>query len=303
MTICSPEKRVIALGFFDGVHLGHAALLSKASSKAAEIGACPSVLTYDNHPETLITGQKVPLICTAYNRAELIRERFMIQEVIFSHFDRNLMETPWQHFISDFLAEKFSAIHVVAGHDFHFGYKGEGNPERLVSECGKLGIGCDIVGRVELDGITISSTYIRKLIAQGDMERAAEFLGYPHRISGVVRHGQKIGSSFGFPTVNLDIPDEIQMPSFGVYITNVMLNGKRYPSVTNIGVNPTMSRNIAPRLESTLLDFGGNLYGKKISVELLRYIRPESDFQSASVLKEHIVKDVEIAKAYFSKKQ
>ena len=175
------EKRVIALGFFDGVHLGHGALLRRVGGKALELGAVPAAVTFDTHPENLILKTPaVPLLSSPLDRAELLRRCYGIREVIVAHFDERMMHMPWREFVTDYLAAEHGAVHLVAGHDFHFGYKGEGNPERLRELCGQLGIGCDIIPKVEKDHITVSSTYIRTLIAQGEMERAMEFLGHPH---------------------------------------------------------------------------------------------------------------------------
>lgn len=135
-----------------------------------------------------------------------MRHYYGIKEVIVASFDA-MMRMDWEDFILQYLVKELGVVHVVAGHDFHFGYMGKGNPERLREKCAQLGIGCDIIPKVEQDGITISSTYIRTLVAQGEMERATQFLGHPHILSDRVSHGKHIGgSSLGFPTVNLKIP-------------------------------------------------------------------------------------------------
>jgi riboflavin kinase/FMN adenylyltransferase len=129
------------------------------------------------------------------------------------------MHMAWNAFIQDMLVSRFHASHVVAGHDFYFGYRGEGNPARLRAECARLGVGCDIIERVEIDGITVSSTYIRKLIAQGDMERAALFLGHPHMLSGSVQRGRRLGTRIGIHHHQSDCPESLQEPARGVYAT------------------------------------------------------------------------------------
>ena len=148
------EKRVIALGFFDGVHLGHGALLRRVGEKALELGAVPAAATFDTHPENLILKTPaVPLLSSPLDRAELMRRCYGIREVIVAHFDERMMHMPWREFVTDYLAAEHGAVHLVAGHDFHFGYKGEGNPERLRALCRELGIGCDIIPKVEKDHI------------------------------------------------------------------------------------------------------------------------------------------------------
>ena len=164
--VLNKSKRVIALGFFDGVHRGHGALLKRVVEKSRELGAVASAFTFDRSPTAAITGQVVPLLSSVEDRAWLMRTCYGIQEVIVSSFD-GMMRMDWRDFITQYLVKELGVVHVVAGHDFHFGYMGKGNPQRLQETCAQLGIGCDIIGKVELEDITISSTYIRTLIAQG----------------------------------------------------------------------------------------------------------------------------------------
>ena len=257
------QKRVIALGFFDGVHRGHGALLSRVAEKAAELGATPAAVTFDTHPEKLILGSPMPLISSPNDRAELMRRDYGIREVIVARFDERMMHMPWEEFVSEFLVKEHGAVHLVAGHDFHFGYKGEGNPGRLREKCAELGVGCDIIPKVELDGITISSTYIRTLLAQGEIERANYFLGHPHTLTDTVHHGKKLGSTLGFPTVNLRFQPGVLIPARGVYATKVWFeNGESRPAVTNVGVRPTVDSQGEVNVEGFILDFDGDLYGQ-----------------------------------------
>ncbi len=293
-------RRVIALGFFDGVHIGHGALLSRTAALAKELDATPAALTFDSHPERLITGHAVPLLLTITERAELMRRLYGIQEIILAHFDMEFMQMRWKDFVDRRLSEEYGAVHVVAGHDFHFGYRGEGNPSLLKEYAGTRGMGCDIVGRVELDGITVSATYIRKLVAQGEMQTAARFLGHRHQISGLVEHGRKLGSSLGFPTVNISIAPEVQHPAYGVYATSVEVGGIVYAAATNVGVRPTVDNHERVTVESTLFDFDGDLYGKPICVLFDKFLRPERHFPSLSELQRQISLDIQEAKLFHS---
>ena len=235
-------KRVIALGFFDGVHLGHGALLRLCAQRAGELDAVPAAFTFDLHPSTLIPGKEpVPLLTTPADRAGLMERCYGIEEVIVAHYDQKMMTTPWRDFVTSYLVRDHGAIHLVVGHDFHFGYKGEGDPKKLQALCRELGIGCDVVPKVELDGITVSSTHIRSLMAQGDMAGALRFLGHPHVLTATVRHGKHLGSQLGFPTANLAFPDGLLVPARGVYVTRAVLeNGESHPAVTNVGIRPTV---------------------------------------------------------------
>lgn len=292
-------KRVIALGFFDGVHKGHGALLRRVTERAQTLDAVPTAFTFDVHPESLILGRATPLLSTTADRADLMRRLYDIQDVVVAHYDRNMMKTPWEAFITDYLVRDCSAVHVVAGHDFHFGYRGEGNPERLKLKCRDLGIGCDIIHPVLQDGITVSSTYIRTLVAQGEMERARTFLGHPHTLSETVAHGKKLGSTLGFPTVNLHIPAGVVVPSRGVYATRIWVDGVPHMAVTNVGSRPTVDDGEALTVEGFLLDFEGNLYDKTVRVEFYKFLRPEEKFPSLDALRAEIMHNVEQTRTYF----
>ena len=293
-------KRVIALGFFDGVHLGHGALLQAVTRAADRLGASACAFTFDRHPASAITGHPVPLLSSVEDRVWLMRHYYGIQEVIVASFDA-MMRMDWEDFVTQYLVQDLGVVHVVAGHDFHFGYMGKGNPERLREKCAQLGLGCDIIGRVEQDGITISSTYIRTLIAQGEMERANQFLGHPHILSNRVGHGKKLGgSTLGFPTVNLRVPDQVIFPAFGVYATRVWFDGQCRCAVTNVGVRPTVSENDnRVTVEGFLLDFDGDLYGHQVRMEFFQYLRGERKFPSLQALSQEIGRNVEQTRNYF----
>lgn len=292
-------KRVIALGFFDGVHKGHGALLRRVAERARERNAVPAAFTFDTHPESLILGRATPLLSTTADRADLMRRLYGIQDVIVAHYDREMMKTPWEDFITDYLVRDCGAVHVVAGHDFRFGYRGEGNPERLKQKCRELGLGCDIIHPVVQEGITVSSTYIRTLVAQGEMERAREFLGHPHTLSETVAHGKKLGSALGFPTVNLSIPEGVVVPALGVYATRVLVDGQPHMAVTNVGSRPTVDDGDKLTVEGFLLDFSGDLYDKTVRIEFYKFLRPEEKFADLDALRREIARNVEQTRTFF----
>ncbi len=294
-------KRAIALGYFDGVHRGHQALMQRAVQRAGETGAISSVFTFDTHPDTVITGNPVPLITSEARRRDEIRELGGVDEVIFARFNDELRNMEWRDFIDEVLAGQFHACWVITGENNRFGYRGQGTPERLQEECARLGIGCDIVESVKIDGIVVSSTYIRQQIAAGNMERAAEFLGHPYTIAGVVLHGRRVGRTLGYRTVNLALPREMQEPPFGVYVSRVIVDGTPHAAVTNIGVHPTFGSGDAACIEPHILGFDGDLYGKYIRVELLHFLRPEQRFADSEVLKTAIAADIAQAKDWFEK--
>ena len=297
----SIKEKVIALGFFDGVHLGHAALLRRTVEAAAQRGVTPAVFTFDRPPKEVVTGVPCPLINSAEDRRELVRRLYGIQEVIMVPFDREMMTTPWDKFVTDILVGRYHAVHLVAGHDHHFGHKNQGSPELLLEKCAELGLGCDIIPEVEVGGITVSSTYIRRLVELGQISRANRFLGHPHTLTGSVRHGRGIGSSRLYPTANLIIPPHVLVPSHGVYVTRATLpEGASYAAVTNVGTRPTVNNGTDITVEACLLDFEGDLYGKTLRLEFFEHLRDEVRFDSLDALKAQIAADAEATRQYFA---
>jgi len=297
------KKRVIALGFFDGIHIGHSALMRKTLQTGREKNLVPSVITFDMHPLSLVSGNTVPLINSPEDRAALIHRVFGIDDIIFLHFDKETSRMQWDRFI-DHLVDEFGARHLVAGHDFRFGSGGTGNSELLARKCAQLGLGCDIVPEVRYDGIICSSTYIRELITDGNMERANAFLGHPHVLTDVVRYGYRLGRTLGTPTINMCFPDGVLIPAFGVYATKAFLgDGGAYTGVTNIGVRPTVDNSGQITAETHILNFQGNLYGRQVRIEFFTRLRPENRFQDVDELKAQIQKDCNDTMEYFSHRE
>lgn len=295
------NKTVIALGFFDGVHLGHGALLSRTAQEAKARGCQSAVFTFSRPPKEVVTGIPCPLINTPDDRAHLLKTVYGIDQVILVPFDKEMMTTSWQDFVTEILVKRYHAVHLVAGHDHHFGHKNQGSPELLQGLCAQLGLGCDIIDKVEREGITVSSTYIRHLVELGQMERAKDFLGHPHLLSGTVHHGRRIGHTIGIPTVNLTIPPHVLEPAYGVYATRVTLqDGTAYMGVTNVGKRPTVNNGHDTTVETWLLDFDGDLYEQAIQVEFFVHLRDEIRFDSLDALKHQIQTDAQHTRDIFS---
>jgi len=292
------QKTVIALGFFDGVHLGHGALLRKTAARAAELGAVPAAFTFDRSPREFVTGQTVPLLTSVDERAALIRDCYGIERTIVAPFDREMMTMSWRDFLETLLLARHGAVHLVAGHDYRFGHKNEGTPERLLAFCAERGIGCDIIPKVELGGVTVSSTHIRTLVESGDIAGANAFLGHPYLLTGPVVHGRGLGTRELFPTANLlPSPGHI-VPAYGVYATRVYLpSGETFPGVTNVGVRPTVSSDGSVTVETHLAGFSGNLYGQSLRLDFLARLREERRFDSTHALHDQIQRDIEDARA------
>ncbi len=298
------QRRVIALGFFDGVHMGHGALLRTVAERARTLDALPCAFTFDRSPTAALTGKAVPLLSGVEDRTALMRALYGVQEVIVAPFGR-MRQMDWQDFVAQYLKKELGAVHVVAGHDFHFGYRGQGDPRRLQEKCRELGMGCDVIPKVEIDGTTVSSTYIRALVEEGRMERARWFLGHPHTLSGPVVHGSELGRTLGTPTANLLVPAGVIAPRFGVYASRVVLpDGGVKAAVTNVGFRPTVNNDQrAVTVESWILDYQGSLYGQLIRVEFYAHLRPERKFPSVEALRQAILENSRQTRDYFAREQ
>ena len=287
---------VLALGFFDGVHRGHAALLRQAVLVSEREGIPSAVMTFDTHPDTLVRGEPVELINSAPDRAWLIRHYFHIDRVEFFRFTEDTMRTPWRTFL-DTIRSELGAVHFVVGYDFRFGWRGEGTAALLRNYCRENALGCDIIDPVVLDGITVSSTYIRGLLKAGNMREAERFMGHPHILSDMVRHGRALGRKLGAPTVNMRFAPGVLIPRYGVYAAKAHLREGVFSAVTNIGVRPTVSSDHTVSVESHLLDYSGNLYGRPVLLEFVEHIRDEIAFSSVDELSAQISADTERARS------
>lgn len=284
------EKLVAALGFFDGVHIAHGALLEKTAAAAKKMGAVPAAVIFDRSP----VKTNIELLNTVEDRKFLIKSIYGIDRTIELKFTDDMMRTPWDKFARE-LVKEHNVCGFVAGYDFTFGYKGEGNSEKLKEISRQMGVFCEIVDKIELDGIAVSSTYVRSLLKDGDVKTANKFLGHRHILTAEIVTGKQLGRTIGVPTANMLIPEGVITPKNGVYAALFyMPDGRHYRAVTNIGVRPTVS-GVGVTVESFVLDFSGDLYGKTCRVELLDFIRPEQKFSGLDELKAQISRDAESA--------
>ncbi len=292
------ERTIYALGFFDGVHLGHAALLAACRELAKEYGCKAGVLTFATHPDALVLSKAPGLINTDADRERLLRAHGM-DTVITLPFDENLRTMSWQDFFR-LLTEKHNAGGIVCGEDFRFGYRGEGNAAKLKAACKNAGIPCVIVPQQRLNGTVVSSTYVRELLAQGEMEKAVKFLGHPHILTGKVVAGRQLGRTIGVPTANILLPEGLLIPKCGVYACTCHVGGHCYLAVTNIGSRPTVEGHQV-RAESWILDFEGDLYGKEITLAFYTFLREEEKFPDLASLQAEIQKNGEETRKFFGK--
>ena len=284
------KKFVYALGFFDGVHRGHAELLRRCRELAGD-GLEPGAVTFLGHPDTLVLGVTPGLINTPADRERLLREIGGVRRVVALPFDRKMCAMAWDDFL-DMLMEAHDAAGFVCGEDFRFGYQGKGTAEHLADYCRQRDLPWAVVPEQLCHGERISSTRIRQLLEAGDAARAAEFLGHPHMLTGTVIHGRQLGRTLGIPTANLALPEGLAEPRHGVYACRVTVDGKIYGAVTNIGTRPTVDgRGVT--VEPWILDYDGDLYGKELRLEFLQFLRPERKFPDLDALKAEILRNAE----------
>ena len=293
------DKTVFALGFFDGVHIGHQALLKACKELSDKLGCQAGVITFASHPDKLVLGQAPKLLNTLQDRARLLQSYGDFRVEVLP-FDEKMQKMPWQDFFC-LLTTEYGAAGLVCGEDFRFGNRGEGNAELLKDACEKAGIGCEIVREQTVEGIRVSSTYIRGLLEQGEMEQANRFFGHPHILTGKVVAGRKLGRTIGIPTANLELPEGLVVLKKGVYACKVCVEGNTYQAVTNVGNRPTVDGHHIT-VEPWILDFDGDLYGKEITVEFHAFLRPEEKFENLTALQAQIRRDGKKTRIFFDKK-
>lgn len=283
------KKYIYALGFFDGVHLGHQALLRQCCSLAKEYGCSTAAITFDRHPKSLFTETPTVLISTVPDRKLLLR-RYGMDHVQVLPVTRQVMGQPWQDFLQ-FLLD-LGAAGFVCGDDFHFGCRGEGDAEKLKQFCRERGLPCAVVPEQTVGDIRISSTYIRRQIETGDMATAVKFMGHPYTLTGTVVRGQQLGRRLGIPTANLRLPAGLAIPKLGVYACRVGIDGRSYRAVTNIGTRPTVAGE-GITVEPWILDYEGDLYGREITLEFFYFLRSEQKFPTLEALQAEIRRNAE----------
>lgn len=283
------EKTALALGFFDGVHRAHRTLLETARAYGEAHGMTPAAVTFDRRPAAVLRGEPENLVMTYADRVRALTDCGMarVETLTFSY----VRDMPWEEFVDRVLIEKYHAGFVAAGFDFRFGRCAEGDAEKLRTRLAEHGILCEILARMNgTDGTACSSREIRAMLTRGEVSRAAAEMGRAYGYDGVVVHGKGLGRRFGFPTMNVPIPEELVRPATGVYVTRVRVRGVWYAAVTNV--------NAAGLSESCAMDFTGDVYGERVRVEYRERLRGMRKFESWEALAEQIERDKEAARVY-----
>jgi riboflavin kinase/FMN adenylyltransferase len=291
----------LAIGVFDGVHLGHQAVISTSAQNARAADAIPVVVTFDPHPAKVLRPEKAPHLLTATQHKIALIRALGVAHLLVIRFDREFAATPPENFVDQLVSNANPLREICVGHEWSFGRNRAGNLDLLKKLGGRLNF--DVVGisPVSVNGNVVSSTAIRHAIEKGDFATAAEMLGRDYTILGTVVHGEAVGNRIGFPTANLSAHSE-QFPPNGVYLAEAWVQGDSYHGVINLGVRPTVARGEPQRtLEIHLFDFNRDIYGEEIEVRFVQYLRSEQKFDSIDALKKQIETDVQRARELSAK--
>jgi riboflavin kinase / FMN adenylyltransferase len=292
---------VLTLGVFDGLHLGHQKIMNTVVTRAKAVNAVATAITFDPHPRAVLHPESAPPLLQTLDQRLANFEVLGIEQAIVILFDREFASQSAEEFIVDIIHDRMHAKEVYLGKGFAFGRARAGNIDLLRKMSGELGFIADEVPEVQLRGQRISSSKIRKLLAQGRVNLVRRMLGRPYGVEGVIIRGDRRGHTIGFPTANLH-PHNRVIPKFGVYATATLIGGVWRRSITNIGVRPTFGVDTEPSIETYIFDFSGELYGDVLRVRFLHRIRDECKFNGIEELKAQIEKDTRRALNYFSRK-
>lgn len=283
---------VVALGCFDGIHLGHRAVIQSAKEQALHLGLPLTVWTFEEPPKNYFFPGSVPLITDKRAKQEQMR-RLGVDVLVCVPFEQNVCQMKAEDFFDTILVKRLKATHIVCGFDYSFGVGGKGTVELLTKLCHNASIGITVLPAVTVDRQAVSSSAIRQAMEAGDAEKVTALLGRPYSLRTVVVDGQKLARKLGFPTINQVFSPGALIPRYGVYATRVTMQGskRRYYGITNVGIRPTVGGKTL-YAETHIFDFHGDLYGKWVKVEFLSFIRGETSFQSLKDLQAQVYTDI-----------
>lgn len=292
--------RVLAIGNFDGVHLGHRALLERLVATARQHGLPPAVMTFEPHPRELFTPEQAPARLTSLREKLALLEGCGIEEVYLLHFSRKLAGLTAGEFIERVLVRGLAVRHLIIGDDFRFGKGRAGDFGMLEAAGQRHGFGVEAMHTIEINGERVSSSAVRDALGAGELEHAARLLGRSYCISGRVVHGGKIGRQLGFPTANIQLKRK-RVALTGVFAAVVSGLDKRHlPGAASLGVRPTLGQGLRPVLEVHLFDFDREIYGTHVTVHFMHKLRDEARYASLDALRTQIARDVAAIQEYFA---
>ena len=295
-------RPVLTVGNFDGLHLGHRAIVDIVVQRARQLAGSAIVYTFEPHPRKVLQPDRAPRLLTTLEQKLELLEGMGVDAAVVEPFDREFAGTPAEMFIRRNLHERIRPVEVYVGYDFHFGRDREGSM-RLLTEMGpRLGFSVTIIPEVTVDAGDVNSTRIRELLGEAQVEKANEMLGRSYTVRGRVARGDGRGASIGFPTANLDPENEV-LPAAGVYAgwvrfldAGVPAQGARFPAVTNVGLRPTFGPGGPLRAEAHLIGFTGDLYERRVDLSFEHRLRPEQRFDGVAALRAQIAADVDAAR-------
>jgi riboflavin kinase/FMN adenylyltransferase len=286
----------LAIGVFDGVHLGHQAVISTSARHAHSCDGTPVVVTFDPHPAKVLRPQDAPHLLTATQHKIALIRNLGVAHLLVIKFNRDFAATPPEEFVSRLVEHSKPLREICVGHEWSFGKDRAGNLALLKKLGARLNFNVVGIPPVTVNGNVVSSTAIRQAVETGNLKKAAEMLGREYTILGTVMHGEAVGNKIGYPTANLSAHSE-QFPPNGVYFAEAWIQGVQHHGVINLGIRPTVARGQPQRtLEIHLLDFDKDIYGEDVEVRFLRYLRPEKKFDSLDALARQIDTDVKQAR-------
>ncbi|MDD6810881.1 MAG: bifunctional riboflavin kinase/FAD synthetase [Lachnospiraceae bacterium] len=293
------QKSAVAIGKFDGIHLGHRKLLDRILEQKKK-GLLAVVFTFDPAPAALFSGNQIKELMSREEKRAAFAQ-MGIDVLVEFPLNIETAATEPERFVREYLTQKLKAAVIAAGTDLSFGKKGAGNAALLYQLSEECGYQVEIIDKVSLNGEEISSTLIREAVANGEMEKVTALLGTPYQVKGIVTHGKKLGRTLGMPTVNLLPKKEKLLPPNGVYYSRVWILEQCYPAISNIGYKPTVSEEKVMGVETYLYDFDEDVYGKEVMVELLAFKRPEMKFSGIEDLKRQTHMDIEQGRNFHKK--
>ena len=290
------EATAVAIGKFDGFHCGHQKLLQRMQEQKKK-GLATVVFTFVPSPAAFFSKEPEKELTTIKEKRKIF-ENAGIDYLIEYPFYQEIADMEPNTYIEEVLVKRIHAKCIVAGEDVSFGRRGLGNYQMLEEKSQKVGYDVIIIDKVQYEGREVSSTYVREEVAKGKMELVHQLLGIPYHVGGTIVHGRKLGRTLGMPTVNQIPPKEKLLPPNGVYYSYVMLEGKKMPSITNIGTKPTVKNDIVMGVETYIYNFNENVYGEELEVYLLSFKRPEMRFESVEALKQQMAEDIAAGRKY-----
>ena len=297
--VFSLQKTAVALGGFDAIHIGHQAIIRNVVAKAKADGLTSVVYLFRNQPRSVVSGKEQPSVYPLKKRLSLLEE-LGVDIVVAEWFTPEYKEILPETFVEEYLKKYLDACYVAAGFNYRFGRNGAGDRVTLKELCNACQIEVQSIDAVSVDNAIVSSTRIRELIREGNMQKTARCLGRQFSLTGTVISGNQIGRTLGFPTANLACPNHVMIPKFGVYLARVQVNGVWHPAICNVGARPTVIDR-TPWLEAHLLDFYGDLYDTEIEIAFCDYLREIRHFKSLAALRAQLKKDKVDAREYFDK--